>query len=405
LIENCKFEIPSRRIVNHRDQELKGLGRDTCFVLITEGLDGQKGGVQRISRAVREVLDANLGSSVIWSANDSVNGERGIGNLELGVGNGERKREILKIRCFVKQYWKMGFAALFGELPKECRKIYCFHLALSPIAAILAWRLSCPFDVFLHGVESWGSLKFLQRWALRKAVGFVANSQYTLDRFRKSHPEFAQYSGNVLALGLNGEFAERPPLTPSYQGGESILEKNARFFLTVSRLEEGYKGMETLLDAFKEFRLNHSDVSLVCVGEGLMKLNLKERCRELQIDHAVQFAGGVSDQILRDYYQQCVGFILLSEGEGFGIVFLEAMFHGKPCIATNVGASQEIVKNGMNGFTVSPQDGSAVVQAMRRLIGEPELAKSMGEEGRRLVEKQYLPEHFKERLRRYFELK
>lgn len=354
------------------------------FVLLSEGLDGQVGGVQRVSRSVMEALRSDPVRSWVWSANDS-------------AGDGQpRQNPHVHTRCFGRNYRAMGLAALTaGDMPVHCERIFCWHAGLLPVGAILAWRLKCPLELFLHGVEVWGHWSLRRRWAMRWVGAVAANSRHTLERFRKAHPDFADRPGRVVALGLNAEFLAADAASAVFQ---RVTEP---YFLTVTRLAESYKGGETLLRAFCEIHRLHPGVKLLCVGEGPSREHWEKEAIRLGLGNSVRFPGRVSDAELAGLYSGCLGFVLLSEGEGFGIVFLEAMYHGKPCIATNADASQEIVRDGVTGWATAPRDVEAVIGAMRKTIEDSALARHLGEAGRQMVLDRYMPQHFQQRLRDY----
>ena len=303
----------------------------------------------------------------------------------------------IQLRCFAAAHGRMLACAMFARLPTMCRRIYCMHLHLSPLAAVLAWRLKCELDVFLHGVESWGGLAALHRHSLRRATSFSANSRYTLDRFHKTHSEFASVPSVVVPLGLNDEFTLSNPIE------HPLTRKARRYFLTVTRFAETYKGERTLLDAFREVHAVYTDTHLICAGEGPTRQRIEEHVRLLGLSDAVHFVGHVSDAELAGLYAHALGFVLLSEGEGFGIVFLEAMHHAKPCIATNADAVHELVKDGETGLLVSPGDVAGTACAMRRLLEESSFGEKLGAEGRRRVAADYMPKHFQARLRAHFD--
>jgi glycosyltransferase involved in cell wall biosynthesis len=110
--------------------------------------------------------------------------------------------------------------------------------------------------------------------------------------------------------------------------------------------------------------------------------------------------GYVSDAVLNMLYRTCVGFVLLSEGEGFGLVFLEAMFFGKPCIATDADAAQELVRDGESGFIITPGDVGAAETGMRRFFDDDQLCQKLGYRGQERVRRKFMPEHFHERIRK-----
>jgi glycosyltransferase involved in cell wall biosynthesis len=97
--------------------------------------------------------------------------------------------------------------------------------------------------------------------------------------------------------------------------------------------------------------------------------------------YAIRFA----DRYLGDYYQAFDAFALVSEQEGFALVFLEAMFCGLPVIATPVGAVPEVIQSRINGIIV---DGSpeSVAAELLQLESHPDWAASLGMMARRYAQ-------------------
>ncbi|MDD2707659.1 MAG: glycosyltransferase family 4 protein [Verrucomicrobiae bacterium] len=354
----------------------------SILLLVTDGLDGQAGGVQRVTRSVVRAA-MGLGDEVrVWSANDR---DGGFCSREAGG---------VRTLCFNRRYFDMGLAALLGrDLPFDCRRVDCWHLALSPIARVLSARLRCPYRVFFHGVEAWGGFSWIQNWGMRGAAGFAANSRYTWERFRSVHPDLAGIPADVIPLGLNEEF-ERTVAPFAGREGRPYL-------LTVTRLAETYKGMETLLRAFLTVSREWPEIELVCVGEGPRRAEWEEMAASLGLAERVWFAGRVPDAELAAFYAGCRAFALLSEEEGFGIVYLEAMFHGKPCLASGAGAAREIVRDGETGLVVPPRDAGAAAAALRRLLDGSGERERLGEAARRMVLADYTATEFEGRLRKF----
>jgi glycosyltransferase involved in cell wall biosynthesis len=75
--------------------------------------------------------------------------------------------------------------------------------------------------------------------------------------------------------------------------------------------------------------------------------------------------------------------------EPFGRVLIEAMAAGKPVVATDAGAAREVVVDGVQGLLVPPKDAQALAQAVIHILTHPDLARSMGQEGRTRVEQRF----------------
>jgi glycosyltransferase involved in cell wall biosynthesis len=119
--------------------------------------------------------------------------------------------------------------------------------------------------------------------------------------------------------------------------------------------------------------------------------------QEAGLSAAVQFTGLVTQEHLREHLASAQVFVLPSEGEGFGIVFLEAMRAARPCIAA-AGAAEEIVRDGVTGRVVTARDGGALTNALIELLNDPQRCDALGHEGRRRLEQEYSIARFGERL-------
>jgi glycosyltransferase involved in cell wall biosynthesis len=81
--------------------------------------------------------------------------------------------------------------------------------------------------------------------------------------------------------------------------------------------------------------------------------------------------------------------VLPSEAEAFGLVLAEALFLGRPVVATRAGGIPEIVDDGVDGILVSPAEPQALEDAVVRLLTDDALRKSMGHKGRKKVAKRF----------------
>jgi glycosyltransferase involved in cell wall biosynthesis len=135
-----------------------------------------------------------------------------------------------------------------------------------------------------------------------------------------------------------------------------------RFLLTVARLEssEGYKGVEKVLGALPRIHEHFPDIRYHIVGTGSDLPRLEALARKLGVRACVDFAGSISNEALLRAYNDCDLFVLLSLGEGFGFVFLEALACGTPIVAANRAGSLEPLLGGRLGRLVDPDDHAGV---------------------------------------------
>jgi Glycosyltransferase len=90
---------------------------------------------------------------------------------------------------------------------------------------------------------------------------------------------------------------------------------------------------------------------------------------------------------LGSYFQQADVFVFPTFEDVWGMVVPEAMVFGKPILCSNGAASCELLAEGENGYIFDPHDPSALAEAMRRFLDNPDLIKSMGERSRELIAK------------------
>jgi glycosyltransferase involved in cell wall biosynthesis len=116
----------------------------------------------------------------------------------------------------------------------------------------------------------------------------------------------------------------------------------------------------------------------------------------------LQFAGSVAD--MPSMYQQGTIFVLTSEHEGTPNVLLEAMATGLPVVATSVGGVPEIVQHGRTGFLAAQDDVKAQLNALQKLIEDPDLRTEMGTRARDYVEETHSVHHLPTHLAQLYDL-
>jgi phosphatidylinositol alpha-1,6-mannosyltransferase len=126
------------------------------------------------------------------------------------------------------------------------------------------------------------------------------------------------------------------------------------------------------------------DVRYLIVGEGAERGRLETLAAQLEIGDRVYFLGEVNDETKWALYQLCDLFVmpnrLLSgnEWEGFGIVFLEAAFAGKPSIGGNNGGVPDAILHEKTGLLIDPEKSGELTSALNRLLSDELLRSNMG---------------------------
>jgi len=135
--------------------------------------------------------------------------------------------------------------------------------------------------------------------------------------------------------------------------------------VTVGRLVP-WKRVDRILEAVAKI----PDLGLLIIGDGPERSSLEQQAASLGISARVYFAGQRNREETLGLMSACDIFVLNSTYEGLPHVVLEAMALGLPVVATAVGGTPEVVKDGENGLLIPPGDGNAIVKALRRLCDD-----------------------------------
>jgi len=156
--------------------------------------------------------------------------------------------------------------------------------------------------------------------------------------------------------------------------------------LHVGRLDFN-KDLHTLVRAFREVADCEPEARLLIVGNGPLEKGLRSLVSGAGLAGRVRLLGSLPRRKLIETYLASDVVLLSSLMEGFGIVLVEGMAAGRPCIATRCGGTAEVIEEGVTGRTVPVRDAGAMSRAILEVISEPTLARRYGRAGRRRVER------------------
>lgn len=256
--------------------------------------------------------------------------------------------------------------------------VVCGHLHLAPLAAVAAARARAPWLLIVHGVEAWGPphwpatqgrfVSAVTRAAVRQADAFVAVSDLTRRRFA-AHMGIPAERGTVIPNSVDlsdfGPGPKRPDLLDQYGlRGRTVL-------MTLARLASGerYKGIDEVMEALPAIAETVPHVSYLICGGGDDRQRLEAKAQALGLADRVVFAGYVPEEEKADHYRLADAFVMPGRGEGFGIVYLEALACGVPVVASSADASQEAVLHGDLGAVVDPDRPASVLEGIRDALG------------------------------------
>ena len=180
----------------------------------------------------------------------------------------------------------------------------------------------------------------------------------------------------VVPNGIDGTSLEKQP----FQKRKTLVVGMAANLTPV-------KGFEYFLQAAQIILYEFPNVQFKIAGEGPLLGELKDLSKKLGISHNISFIGLFrGDQERAKFYCDLDVFVLSSLGESFSYVCAEAMAAGRPVVATRVGGIPEVVTEGVSGLLVEPEDPKALAQEVCKLLLDNDLRRSMGDEGRNIIE-------------------
>lgn len=284
--------------------------------------------------------------------------------------------------------------ALAYAVRQRPHHIISTHLNFGPVAQIAKRTMGIPFTLVAHGIDVNQGLSHTRRGALRVADRVLAVSDWTRQRLLR----LGGIDPSRISILPNTVDEHRFSLgpRPARLLRRYNIKENERVVLSVGRLDRsdrlvdksgrtpdarpnsrapGNKGYDRVLQAFSQVLAQCGPVRYVVAGDGDDRQRLESLVIELGLDQAVTFAGFVSADELADHYRLADVFAMPSNGEGFGIVFLEAMSCGIPVLAGNVDGSVDALDGGRLGKLVDPDDVHAISEALIALLGKrgPEL--------------------------------
>ena len=246
--------------------------------------------------------------------------------------------------------------------------------------------------LFLHGIEVWRKPSWLTRFLLGRVNHFLSNSQTTWERFLEFVPACRSVRHTVVHLGL-GEIDK----------GEAAVPDEAPATVMIGRLdgEEQYsKGHRELITTWPLVRRQVPGAQLWVVGDGSSRRELESLARSQGLVDAFRFCGRLSEDEKRALIVRARCLAMPSRGEGFGLVYLEAMRLGRPCLVSDCDAGREVVNPPESGLAVAPDNLPEVARALAALMTLDARWRQWSQAARCRYDGYFTATHFHERLRR-----
>ena len=350
------------------------------------------GGVQRAGRHLAAVLSEFASTRGMECRLISLNDSPELHHMTVG------DREFVFTGCG-RGKGRFTAAALRASRWRA-KVVLAAHPNLGPVTQVMS--LAAPkmkTIICTHGIEVWEPLPTLRRRALGHADLVLAPSRNTAEHV-VAQQRISSKRVRVLPWALDPQFEAL--LTATEQTTPPANFPAGRVILTVGRwlADERYKGMDTLITALPRLLPRWPELQLVAVGEGDDRAWLEDLAEKNGVRRHVHFLSGLSYADLAACYSACEIFALPSRGEGFGLVYLEAMARGKPVIGGAHGGAPEVIEDGVTGYLVQHGDGVQLATSIQTLLANPDLGRQMGARGRRRVDGEFQFKVFAKSLKR-----
>lgn len=259
------------------------------------------------------------------------------------------------------------------------------HVDLAQTQMLFPRALRRPYCIWGHGIELWRELPPRKKGALEQASLILFNSNFTREKAAGWHQ-----IGDSCVVHLAEELAEK-----TADHAPSSTDRRLQI-LTVGRLvEDRPKGHLEILEAMPEVVGKFPDLEWHVVGNGPWKDDFQSRVESCEVAKNVVIHGFVSDEELKKLYLDSRLFVMPSHGEGFGLVYVEAMRSGCICIVSDLDAGQEVI--GDAGVVVPGSQPGELARVMIEYLGDEAACQEVQQRGLRRVQ-DFLPQAFASRL-------
>jgi glycosyltransferase involved in cell wall biosynthesis len=345
------------------------------------------GGTERVVRATAEAL-SKRGHQVITIVARADNEPR------VSSVNGIQLRRVLRrsrLPLTITDVYEMRRA--IRATSSDDFDLVLAHGAGCAVAALLA-RSRKPVAFVFHAsgfrearqrrslglpaLERWSSyavepfLYVLERLALRYADRILVLSEFSRRLVLEIDPSI---ESRIQVVGGGVDIDEFAPAHDREALRQAVGITSDKTLLLTARRLVGRMGIEMLLEAFGQLHKRQSDIQLVVIGDGELRLQLETQRDRLGLDGAVKFLGSTSDAELRNWYRVADLFVLPTIAyEGFGMVTAEALACGTPVVATPVGATSEILTPLDGGLMAESVNARSLASAIERALARTDMA-------------------------------
>jgi glycosyltransferase involved in cell wall biosynthesis len=257
---------------------------------------------------------------------------------------------------------------LINSFQKRPDLIICGHVNFTPVARFVKRLTGIPYWTFIYGVDVWSIEDSLVKKGLAGSDRIVSIGTYTNSRLLVRENIEPQKIHLLPCTFQYNQFNIAPK--PQYLLEKYNLTPDQPVILTIARLagEERYKGYDQIIRALPTIIKTIPDVHYLLGGKGGDRPRIEKLIQDLDLEDYVTLAGFIPDEELADHYNLCDVFAMPSKGEGFGIVYLEALACGKPTIGGNQDGAIDALCNGELGVLVDPDDLTEISTVITQIL-------------------------------------
>ena len=260
-----------------------------------------------------------------------------------------------------------------------------FAVPTGPIGYIIGRLFKIPNILSLHGGDIYDPSKKTSPHTscfYRLVIRFIINAAYEVAAQSSNTRENAiKYYGikrniHIIPLPFHA------PVLPKPDRKSLNLPAKDFYFITIGRLVKR-KDIDTMLKGFS--KITAKNAKLLIIGDGPEIEHLKNLAESLGISGKISFLGHLDDKDKYRYLTISNCYIMTSLHEGFGIVFMEAMYCSLPIISTNHGGQTDFLVNEKNALLINVSDADGCASAMSRMLLDKKLYKKCSDNNRKSV--------------------
>ena len=213
--------------------------------------------------------------------------------------------------------------------------------------------------------------KIQRRLLIRRAAGYVAYGSCARDNLVTLGADSRRI--HIAINTVDTDYFREASRCWNVAAGNEVPR-----FVFVGHLESG-KRLDLLLNAARELKEKGDIFVIDIVGDGPDRKRLENLAGDLNLGETIEFKGFRQKDDIARYMGRAACFVFPSEYDVWGLVLVEAMACGLPCISSyKSGATRDLIVEGKTGFSVDFSDISSVVERMHQIVVDPDLAASMG---------------------------